>query len=597
MKQERIRSEVEEQAKWNLKAMYQNEEAVNKDIEQLKQYHKDLLSFKGKIMESSETLKKFYQVYINYDKVLSNLYTYSHMLCDEDTTDSNHQAFKMKIDKLVEDLGAELSFISPEMMTTSYDEVLKMIEQDTSLKEYQFDLEKSFRYQDHVLSTREEELIAKASNAMGTGDEVFYNLDNSDIHLRPIHDEQGNLVELNNSNYNKYMNSKNREVRKEAFDSMYEYWKNLKNTVAATYKGQIKEDFFSSEMRKFDSPLKESLYSDNIDISVYECLIQTVHKNLDKMYQYVDLRKQILGVDELHMYDVYVDLCEEEAKPIPFEEGKQIVFDALKPLGETYLKDLNKAFEERWIDIYPNTGKKSGAYSWGTYDSYPYLLLNYNDTVDSVSTMAHELGHSMHSYYSSQNQEYLYHNYPIFLAEIASTVNEILLNDYLYKNAQSKSEKMLYLNEFLDKIKGTLYRQTMFAEFEMKIHDKYQAGIPLTEEEFSNTYYELNKLYFGPNMISDEEIRYEWERIPHFYTSFYVYKYATGISAAIAFASDILNHVDGAVDRYLTFLKSGGSNYPLEILKNCGVDMTSEEPIQKALDMFEQKLQELKKLI
>lgn len=597
MKQERIRSEVEEQAKWNLKAMYQNEEAVNKDIEQLKQYHKDLLSFKGKIMESSETLKKFYQVYINYDKVLSNLYTYSHMLCDEDTTDSNHQAFKMKIDKLVEDLGAELSFISPEMMAISYDEVLKMIEQDTSLKEYQFDLEKSFRYQDHVLSTREEELIAKASNAMGTGDEVFYNLDNSDIHLRPIHDEQGNLVELNNSNYNKYMNSKNREVRKEAFDSMYEYWKNLKNTVAATYKGQIKEDFFSSEMRKFDSPLKESLYSDNIDISVYECLIQTVHKNLDKMYQYVDLRKQILGVDELHMYDVYVDLCEEEAKPIPFEEGKQIVFDALKPLGETYLKDLNKAFEERWIDIYPNTGKKSGAYSWGTYDSYPYLLLNYNDTVDSVSTMAHELGHSMHSYYSNQNQEYLYHNYPIFLAEIASTVNEILLNDYLYKNAQSKSEKMLYLNEFLDKIKGTLYRQTMFAEFEMKIHDKYQAGIPLTEEEFSNTYYELNKLYFGPNMISDEEIRYEWERIPHFYTSFYVYKYATGISAAIAFASDILNHVDGAVDRYLTFLKSGGSNYPLEILKNCGVDMTSEEPIQKALDMFEQKLQELKKLI
>ena len=597
MKQERIRSEVEEQAKWNLKAMYQNEEAVNKDIEQLKQYHKDLLSFKGKIMESSETLKKFYQVYINYDKVLSNLYTYSHMLCDEDTTDSNHQAFKMKIDKLVEDLGAELSFISPEMMATSYDEVLKMIEQDTSLKEYQFDLEKSFRYQDHVLSTREEELIAKASNAMGTGDEVFYNLDNSDIHLRPIHDEQGNLVELNNSNYNKYMNSKNRGVRKEAFDSMYEYWKNLKNTVAATYKGQIKEDFFSSEMRKFDSPLKESLYSDNIDISVYECLIQTVHKNLDKMYQYVDLRKQILGVDELHMYDVYVDLCEEEAKPIPFEEGKQIVFDALKPLGETYLKDLNKAFEERWIDIYPNTGKKSGAYSWGTYDSYPYLLLNYNDTVDSVSTMAHELGHSMHSYYSNQNQEYLYHNYPIFLAEIASTVNEILLNDYLYKNAQSKSEKMLYLNEFLDKIKGTLYRQTMFAEFEMKIHDKYQAGIPLTEEEFSKTYYELNKLYFGPNMISDEEIRYEWERIPHFYTSFYVYKYATGISAAIAFASDILNHVDGAVDRYLTFLKSGGSNYPLEILKNCGVDMTSEEPIQKALDMFEQKLQELKKLI
>lgn len=593
---EQVRSEVSVQDTWNLEAMYDGKQAVESDIARLKQYHKELLSYKGKIMSSSETLKAFYQIYIQYDRILSNLYTYAHMLCDQDTKDSKHQALKMKIDKLVDDLGTELSFISPEMLAVPYDDVLTMTRKDPELEKYRFDLERMFRYQEHTLSSREEEILSKASNAMGTGDEVFYNLDNADIHLDPIQDEQGNTVQLNNSNYIKYMNSKDRRVRKDAFLSMYHYWESLKNTVASTYKGQIKEDFFSSEIRNYKSPLEESLYADNISSSVYHNLIETVHKNLDKMYKYVDLRKKILNVDELHMYDVYVDLCEDEAKNISLEEGKKIVFEALQPLGEIYVKDLEKAFKERWVDIYPNVGKKSGAYSWGTYDSYPYVLLNYNGTVDSVSTMAHELGHSMHSYYS-KSQEYLYHNYPIFLAEIASTVNEVLVNDYLYKHAETKSEKMLYLNEFLDKIKGTLYRQTMFAEFEMKIHDKYAEGIPLTEEEISTTYYELNKEYFGPTMVSDELIRYEWARIPHFYTPFYVYKYATGISVAIAFASDILNGVEGSVEKYLTFLHSGGSDYPLEILKKSGIDMTNSEVVQKALDMFEVKLQELENLI
>ena len=297
------------------------------------------------------------------------------------------------------------------------------------------------------------------------------------------------------------------------------------------------------------------------------------------------------------MYDVYVDLCKDVPKDIPFEEGKNIILEALNPLGEQYINDLRKAFDERWIDVYPNIGKKSGAYSWGTYDSYPYILMDYDNTIDSVSTMAHELGHSMHSYYSRKTQDYIYHDYPIFLAEIASTVNEILLNDYLYKNAKTKEEQILYLNEFLDKIKGTLFRQTMFAEFEMLMHDKYANNVSLTDEEFSNTYYELNKLYFGNNMVSDELIRHEWKRIPHFYSSFYVYKYATGISAAIAIASDILNGVDGAKEKYLEFLSSGCNGYPLDILKKAGVDMTTSEPIEKALDMFDKKLQILKKVI
>ncbi len=596
MEELKKRNEIEVQYKWDLEDMYQDKNAIEEDINKVKKYHQDLVNYKGKIMGSGESLYNFYKLYITYDRILNNLYVYAHMACDQDTTNTENQALKMKIEKLVDDLSTELSFISPEILEVEYKDVLKMIEKYPKLKQFEFDLEKTFRYKEHTLSSIEEEIISKASNAMGASSEAYYNLNNADIHLEDIIDEEKNKVSLNDSNFIKYMNSRDRKVRKQAFENMYHYWESLKNTVASTYKGQIKEDFFSSEIRKYKSPLEESLYADNIDKSVYLNLIDTVHENLDKMYDYVDVRKKILGFDELHMYDVYVDLCSEKPKKIPFSEGKKIVLEALKPLGEEYLSDLEKAFQERWIDIYPNVGKKSGAYSWGTYDSKPYLLLNYNDTVDSVSTMAHELGHSMHSYYSIRKQNYLNHNYPIFLAEIASTVNEILLNDYLYRHAESKEEKALYLNEFLDKIKGTLYRQTMFAEFEMIMHDKYQKGIPLTEKEISDTYYELNKLYFGPNMISDELIRYEWARIPHFYTSFYVYKYATGISIAVAFASDLLKEKEGARERYLKFLSSGGSNYPLEILKSVGIDMNSNDVVEKTLAMFGDKLNELKEL-
>jgi len=593
---EKLRNEIDSKFKWNIKSLYNSIEDFEKDVDKVKELNNKLLEFKNKIVLNSNNLLNFYETYLEYNLVEENLYVYSKMLCDQDTKDNNNQAIKMKIEKLMDDLNAKLSFISPEILSVDFEVIEKYIEQEPKLELYRFDLEKTFRYKKHTLSKIEEEIISKANNAMGTGDDAFYNLDNSDIKLDSIIDESGKKVELNNSNFIKYMNSKDRNVRKSAFLSMYKYWEGLKNTVAATYKGQIKEDFFNSEIRKYNSPLEDSLFSDNIDKKVYTNLIETVHKNLDKMYDYVDLRKKVLNVDELHMYDVYVDLCSDVPKNIPFEDGKRIVFDALKPLGERYLSDLEKAFNENWIDIYPNIGKKSGAYSWGTYTSYPYVLLNYNDTVDSVSTMAHELGHSMHTYYTNKKQPYIYSGYPIFLAEIASTTNEILLNDYLIKNAKTNKEKQLYINDFLDKIKGTLYRQTMFAEFEMIIHDKYNDGIALTDEEISNTYYELNKLYFGPNMISDEEIRHEWKRIPHFYSPFYVYKYATGISAAVSIASDILNNVEGAKEKYLELLSSGSSDHPLELLKKAGVDMTTPEPIEKALDMFNEKLEILKTL-
>lgn len=591
---EKKRSEILDKYKWDLSFLFKSIDEYKDSYDQVLKLVDEIVKFKGQIM--TDKLYDFYQKYEEMDRLFDKVFMYARLICDTDTTDNFGQKMKMEVEKLGEIISDKLSFVSSEMLSIDYSDVLKLIEKDSRLEKYRFDLEKMFRYKDHTLSEQEEAIITKACNAFGTGDDAFYNIDNSDINLGKIKDEDGNLVELTNSNYGKYMNSIDRNVRIDAFTHMYEYFKGLKNTLAACLKGNIKENFFMSDSKKFESPLHMSLYSDNIDISVYKNLINTIHNNMNVMYDYMSLRKKALNLDEMHMYDMYVDLIKEKPKDIPFEEGKKILFEALKPLGDKYLSDLKKAFDERWIDIYPNIGKKSGAYSWGCYDSYPYLLLNYNDTIDSVNTLAHELGHSMHSYYS-KSQDYIYHNYPIFLAEIASTVNEVLLNDYLYKHAKTKNEKILYLTEFLDKVKGTIFRQTMFAEFEMVMHEKEANNIPLTEEEFSKTYYELNKLYYGDNVISDDYIRYEWSRIPHFYTSFYVYKYATGLSAAIAIASDILNGKEGAVDNYLEFLSSGGNNYPLEILKKTGVDMTTPEPIIKSIEMFKEKLEELKKLI
>ncbi len=597
MEKEKLRSEIEEQYKWDLEKLYKSDIEYEKDFPKLQKYVEKVESFKEQIMKSSTNLYEFYQAMENLSRLTFKMFMYVHLKADSDTSNSGYQNQKQYLEKINEEINQKLSFTTPEILETPYEKVKQFIKEDQRLEEYRFDLEQMYRYQNHTLSKKEEDIITKASNAFGTGSEVFYYFDNADIDLGQIKDEQGNLVTLTNSNYTKYMKSKKRSVRKDAFDHMYTYFSKFKNTIAAALAGNIKENFFHSDVRKFKSPMEESLYADNIDQTVYDNLIEVVHENLPIMYEYMKLRKKALQLDELHMWDVYVGMLEVKDKVIPFEEGKKLVFEALKPLGEEYIKSLHKPFEERWIDVYPNKGKKSGAYSWGCYDSYPYLLLNYNDTIDSVSAMAHELGHSMHSYYSNLNQSYINSSYPIFLAEIASTVNEVLLNDYLYKNAQTKEEKILYLTEFLDTVKGTIYRQTMFAEFEKIMHDKYQNNEPLTEENFSTTYFELNKLYYGNDVISDDFIRYEWARIPHFYTSFYVYKYATGLSSALAIASEILKGSKQAKEAYLELLKSGGSDYPLKLLKKAGVDMMTKEPIEKALAMTKEKLEELKELL
>ena len=597
MEKEKNRSEIDVKDTWDLSKIFKTDKEFEEAFGSIDELVNKVVSFKGKIMESSDSLYNFYKSYEKMDRLLTKLFMYASLNRDADTTNTKNQALKMRVLKKNEDISNATSFISSEMVSLDYDLVLSYIKEDRRLEEYAFDLEKTFRYKEHTLSESEEAIITLATNAMGTGSDAFNYIDNTDINLGEIKDSEGNLVKLTNSNYIKYMNSKDRSVRIDAFIHMYKYFEGLKNTVSACLKGNIKENFFLSRVKKYSSPLEASLYSDNIDISVYRNLIEVVHDNMNLMYDYMALRKKVLQLDELHMYDIYMDLVRIDNDDIPFEKGKEIVFNALKPLGDTYINDLKKAFDERWIDIYPNKGKKSGAYSWGSYDTYPYLLLNYNNTTDSVVTMAHELGHSMHSYYSDKNQNYFTSQYSIFLAEIASTVNEVLLNDYMYKNAKDNKEKAFYLTEMLDKIRTTIYRQTMFAEFEMIMHDKEDKGIPLTEEEFSNSYYNLNKLYYGDNVVSDDLIRYEWARIPHFYTSFYVYKYATGLSAALALATDILNEKEGARDKYLEFLSSGSSDYPLNILKKVGVDMTTKEPVEKALNVFKDKLEELKKLV
>lgn len=591
------RSEIDSKYKWNLSLIIKDTKDFNDKYQEILMLIDKVGSYQGNITKNENTLYAFLKEFEELNNKFAKLYVFAHMNCDTDTKDNDKQSLKLKTEKLSEIMSDKLSFVSPELLKCKYKDILKLIEKNKNLEHYRFDLEKTFAYQKYTLSKKEEKIIAKLNNALGVPYDVQYNLINADIMLGSIKDENLCDVTLTSSNYIKYMKSLDRNVRESAFNNMYDFYKNHKNTFAAIYNGKIKEDIVLSEVRGYHSPLEASLFKDKIDIKLYKNLIDKVHNNLDKMYDYLELKRNVLGLNELHMYDIYTPIIKSSLKEINYEDGKSLVLEALKPLGNDYLSIINKAFNENWIDVYPSDGKKSGAYSFGTYGTYPYLLLNYDDTINSVSTMAHELGHSVHSYYSTHNQSYTYFDYPIILAEIASTVNEIILNDYLYNHAQTKEEKITYLSEFLDNVRTTIYRQTMFAEFEMLMHDKEQNKIPLTEEEFSNTYYELNKLYHGNKVVSDDLIRYEWERIPHFYTPFYVYKYATGLSVAIKIAYDIINKKEGVLEKYINFLKSGCSKYPLELLKDMQIDLSSGVVIDEALNLFAIKLEELKILL
>ena len=589
------RKDISDEYKWELTKIIVDDNDFKNKCDKVNQLSDIILSMKGTILDNSKNLKTYLLNSYDMNLDLEKIYIYAHLQYYSDTTNKEYKEKMLISEKLSEDISKKLSFVDTEILNSNYEDILEMLKEE-KLDEYKFYFEKLFRYKDVTLSEKEEKIITEAVSAFGTGDNVFNEIDNSDVYFGKINID-GNEIELSHSNFIKLLNHKDQSVREKVFKQYYKYFIDRKNTISECLKGQIKENFFISNIRKFNSPLEYSLYSDNIDKKLYTNLISVCHDKNYLMYDYMKLRKDILKLDEMHMYDIYVDLIKEKNKEIDFKEGKEIIFNALKPLGDDYLKILEKAFNDKWIDIYPNEGKRSGAYEWNTYKVDPYVSINYENTMDSVNTLIHELGHAMHSYYSDTNNSYLYNGYPIFLAEIASTVNEVLLNEYLINNAKTKEEKLLYITKFLDKVRTTIFRQTMFAEFESIMHDKYQNNVPLTESEFSDTYYNLNKEYYGDNIISDEEIRIEWARIPHFYTSFYVYKYATGLISALIIANNILNNEPNAKENYIKFLSSGGSDYPLNILKKCGVDITDKNVLLNAFKLFESRLEEAKKLI
>ena len=596
MEKEKLRDEVEAVYKWDLSKIYKTKEELEKDTTLVQDLTKEMLTYKDHLMDNSTVLQEATDKYFNLMRIIDKLVVYSEMKFHEDMQISENEALTGKISKMLDEISEKLAFYTPELLKHDYKDVEKYIEENKNLKKYQFTFEKLFREKEHVLSLKEEEMMARLGEVFSIASDTFHMIDDVNLSFDNIKNEKGQEVELTNSNYTNFLKSKDRNVRKAAFNSLYKSYMQFKNTFASLLKGNIKSNFFVSKTRKYNSPLEMYLFDDYIDKKLYLELIEKVNKNLDINHDYMKVRKKILGLDSLHMYDVYAPLVDNIAKEYSYEEAKEIVINALKPLGEDYIKNLTYLFDNNCIDVFHNKNKRSGAYSWGSYDTMPYVLLNFEGEFNDVSTIAHELGHSMHSLYSNKNRPYHDHGYPIFLAEIASTVNEILLNKYCSENAKTKEEKAYYLNNLLEMFRSTLIRQTMFAEFELKIHDLEEEGESLTEELISNTYYEINKKYFGEDVISDDEIKVEWARIPHFYTSFYVFKYATGISAAAKIAGDILEKKEGALENYIEFLSSGGSDYPLEILKKVGIDMTNDDTIDKALDMFKNTLEEFKKL-
>lgn len=586
------RSSIENKFKWTIDEMYPDEAAIEKDIQKVKELIEQAKQYKGSLADSEENLFKALNISEESSRILQNLYVYTHMKSHEDTRINKNQGNATKTDMLSTELSMATSYMVPEIIamdSKKLENYLK-IEKLSHYKKYIDDI---LRLKPHTLNEREEELLAAVSDLSGVPENIYDMLSFADLQFPEIEDEKGEKVRVTHSNFSLFLKSKDARVRKDAFEAMYSIYNQYKNTFASTLYGGIKSEIFYSKTRKYQSALQGSLFQDNVSVDVYNNLIDAVHENLDTLNDYIDLKKKFLGLEKINMYDLYVPLTENFDMEIPYEKAQEIILEALKPLGEEYLENVKKAFAEGWIDVYGNEGKQGGAYSWGSYDSKSYILLSYKDDLNSLFTLIHEMGHSIHSYYSKNNQEYLYSGYKIFVAEVASTLNELLLINYLLKNADSKEEKIYLLNYYLEQFRTTVYRQTMFAEFEKICHGKVENGEPLTAEDFNNIYYDLNKKYYGQSAEVNEDIALEWARIPHFYSNFYVYKYATGFSAASALSKQILEEGQSAVDRYKEFLKSGGSEFPLDQLRKAGVDMEKKESVDEALDVFKNLVKQL----
>ncbi|RSK26489.1 oligoendopeptidase F [Bacillus sp. HMF5848] len=592
------RDELKIEDTWRLEDIFTSDEAWEQEFKAVKELMPGVEQFRGKLGESAKTLYDALQYQDEVTMRVGKLYTYAHMRYDQDTTNSFYQGMNDRITNLYTQIASALSFIVPEILTVDEDKLKSFLQESEDLKLYEHTLHDINRQRPHVLTASEEALLAEASEVMGSSSNTFGMLNNADLSFPTIKDENGNEVEITHGRYIRFLESGDRRVREKAFKGVYKTYGSFKNTFSSTLSGTVKKDNLYAKVRKYANAREAALSNNNIPESVYDNLVNTVNDNLHLLHRYVDLRKKVLGVDELHMYDLYTPLVKDVKMEIPYGEAKDILLKGLAGLGEEYVGVLKEGFDNRWVDVHENKGKRSGAYSSGTYGTNPYILMNWQDNVNNLFTLAHEFGHSVHSYYTRKHQPYPYGDYSIFVAEVASTCNEALLNDYLLKTIDDDKKRLYLLNHYLEGFRGTVFRQTMFAEFEHQIHVAAQEGEALTADSLSEMYYDLNKKYFGNNIVIDDEISLEWARIPHFYYNYYVYQYATGFSAATALSKQILEEGQPAVDRYINkFLKAGSSDYPIEVLKQAGVDMTSPQPIKEACSVFEQTLTEMEKLL
>ena len=589
------RSEISDEYKWSVKDLYSSDELWNNDYEKALKSTQEKSSFEGCVMDSADTLADALSESEKDDYITERLYVYAFMRYYEDTSDGTYQQMSGKAQMLAVKMSEKYSFLVPEIMVADDDKVARFLDSD-KIKPYRHLLCDMLAKKEHTCSQKEEKLLAMASQMADSPSDIFSKFNNADVKFGKVHDEHGDEKELTSAGFSVFMESRDRNVRKEAFYALYRQYKSYINTLAASYYGNVKQAVFFANARNYESTLQMYLSGSFIPESVYTNLIDTVNNNLDKMHDYVSLRKKTLGVDELHFYDIYAPLTSDYTVNVSYENAKETVLDALKILGDDYVSQVKKGYESGWVDVYENDGKRSGAFSWGAYGTHPYIFLNYTETLNDIFTLIHETGHAMHTYYSNETQPYTYAGYKIFVAEVASTCNEVILIDYLLKHSRSDEEKKYLYGHYLEQFKGTLFRQTMFAEFEMITHRMAQDGEVLNAESLCGTYKKLNEKYFGKDMVIDEEIAYEWARIPHFYTPFYVYQYATGFSAAVAIATKIINGDKEVLHGYREFLKGGSSMHPIELLSLCKIDMSKPDVIQDALNVFGSLIEDLKKI-
>lgn len=589
------RASYNKDLKWNVDDLYETEEAFFAQFKEFEKRIEDYEKYRGHILDSAKNLYEFLVFDTENEKMLEQLYVYAHIQNDQDMTNTKFQEMESKTYKLYLKSAEKTSFVVPELLKSSLELILGYIDEEPGLLEYKRMLEELFKFKDHTLSEQEEQILSSVRGAFNTPDEVYSLLTDADMKFPKTLDEDGNMIELTEKNYPVLLRSKDRKVRSGAFKNLLETFGKFKNTYAALLSNNVQNDNRIAHLRKYESSLQASLYANDVPMEIYHNLLDTVKKNVDPLSKFWELKRRSLGVDELHIYDTYAPLVESIDKKYTEEEAKEVILNALSPLGKTYIEDLTRAFEDRWIDYCPNEGKRNGAYCTAVYNVHPYVLTNFDGTLTSVSTLAHELGHAMHYHYAIANRTYQDYNYTIFVAEVASQVNQILLSKYLIENTRDIEEKKYLIDDLIQDFKSTIYRQTMFADFELSIHEKEAEGEVLTHEMMCELYYDLNRKYYGKNIVVDEEIKYEWERIPHFYTSFYVYQYATSYAASIKIAQDILNKREGAVENYLEFLKLGCTKNPIESLKVAGVDMSKPTPLIEAFAYFEDLVNELDK--